>query len=257
MIISPPARLPRAFATKSLPTGGLAEYLTRRGGRKGLWMSSYRYVVFPAGRQPTADEVHQLQQFAGLLANHFAWGVARQDGRLALACEGVTFDHARQIDAGFDALVSRWEARGCELLDHLGFVKDATALRPTSTASPSPRATKAAKSNVAGGERAPHDRVSAREPTRKHFATARTMLTQEAIASSLLSVERTLERYDAVQRLAAAFPYVLMAVAAAATLGVGWMIRGALLESPRERRQETIERMVEGPMEGESADDEL
>jgi hypothetical protein len=212
-------------------------------------MSSYRYVVFPAGRQPTADEVHQLQQFAGLLANHFAWGVARQDGRLALACELATFDHARQIDAGFDALVRKWEVRGCELVDHLGFVKDATALRPMRTGTPASSPAGASKSSRAEGDRPSTGGASSKDPSREHFATARTTRAQEAIASSLLGVERTLARYDAVQRLAAAFPYALMAVAAAATLGVGWLIRGALLDSPRERRQETIERMVEGPME--------
>lgn len=218
-------------------------------------MSSYRYVVFPAGRQPTADEVHQLQQFAGLLANHFAWGVARQDGRLALACEGATFDHARQIDAGFDALVVKWEARGCELLEHLGFVKDSTALKPMRTAGPPSTKSANAKASKPNHAHAEHS-AAGKEPSREHFATARTMLAQEAIARSLLGVERTLARYDALQRLAAAFPYLLMAIAAAATLGVGWMIRGALLDSPRERRQETIERMVDGPMEGDAEDDE-
>src|SRR6187455_1722129 len=98
-------------------------------------MSAYRYVVFPRGRQPSVAEVHELKSFASLLAGRFAWGSCRDDGRLALACEREAFDHGRTIDPGFDALIHRWEARGCEVLEHLGFVKDASALRP---ATPSP-----------------------------------------------------------------------------------------------------------------------
>ena len=62
-------------------------------------MSSYHYVVFPRGKQPTADEVREFQKFAGALANQFAWGTCRDDGRLALAVDRQSCDHVQQIEA--------------------------------------------------------------------------------------------------------------------------------------------------------------
>src|SRR5688572_4048421 len=96
-------------------------------------MSAYRYVVFPRGKQPTDVEVREFQKFAGALANQFAFGTCRDDGRLAVAVDRLAFDHVSKIDAGFEAVIRRWEARGCEVVDHLAFVKDAKALRPTPT----------------------------------------------------------------------------------------------------------------------------
>ncbi len=212
-------------------------------------MSAYRYVVFPRGKQPTVDEVRELQQFAGLLANHFAWGVVRNDGRLALASELRSFDHARSVDAGFDALIGKWEVRGCELVDHLGFVKDAAALRPVATHSRSPHAT------AAPDARAKDGRVDGNVPRPDEQVAAKRLVAHEAVARSLLGVEHTLARYAAVQRFAAAFPYVLMVAAAAGTIAVGLHIRDRIVNSGPERRQETIERVLNEPS-GEGLADE-
>jgi hypothetical protein len=213
-------------------------------------MSAYRYVVFPSGRQPTVDEVRQLQEFAGLLANHFAWGVARDDGRLALAAELSAFDHAREIDAGFDALVRTWELHGCELLDHLKFVKDAEALRPTSRARrPTPVAAHAHGDRAATSTaHPPHDGHAAGDALHAEgLRAAKQLLAHEATAKAMLGADRRLQRFAALQRLAVAGPYALIALAAAATIGAGLYIRNRVTESGRESRQETIEQMVDAP----------
>lgn len=192
-------------------------------------MSAYRYVLFPRGKQPTADEVRQLQNFAGALANQFAWGTCRDDGRLALAVDRQSCDHVQQIDSGFAALIRRWESHGCELLPHLAFVKDSAALKPTPSfawLAQDGRGTvqsRRAESQLAGKE----------------------IAAKEAIGRSMLAVQQSIERYAVLQRVAAAIPYGLIALAAVMTIGVGFYIRERLLDSGRERRQETIERMLE------------
>jgi hypothetical protein len=194
-------------------------------------MSAYRYVLFPRGKQPTADEGRQLQQFAGALANQFAWGTCRDDGRLALAVDRQSCDHVQQIDSGFASLIRRWESHGCELLPHLAFVKDAAALKPTPSfawLTQDGRGTvqsRRAESQLAGKE----------------------LAAKEAIGRSMLAVQQSIERYALLQRIAAALPYALMALAAVLTITAGWYIRNQLLNSGRERRQETIERMLEEP----------
>src|SRR5688572_19651616 len=95
-------------------------------------MSAYQYIVFPRGKQPAAAEVAQLQTFATALGGRFAWGTCRDEPRLAVAFEAPTFDHVLASDPGFEQLIHKWESHGCERLDHLGFVKDAAALKPTS-----------------------------------------------------------------------------------------------------------------------------
>jgi hypothetical protein len=195
-------------------------------------MSAYRYVVFPRGRQPTPGDVRELKSFAGLLANHFAWGVCRDDGRLAIACEQAAFDHGREIDAGFDALVRKWEVRGCELVDHLGFVKNSAALRPAPTT---------VGSTNDGGARNDALRTDERGAAKQGTA-------HEAVARSLLGVQRSLERYAAFQRFAAVMPYLLMALGALATIAAGAYVYQRMENSGRERRQQTIERVVGDPL---------
>jgi hypothetical protein len=205
-------------------------------------MSAYRYVVFPRGVQPTAAEVRQLEQFAGLLANHFAWGVSRDDGRLALVAELAAFDHARQIDAGFDALVHAWVRHGCELLEHLKFVKDAGALKPVAAAGRIGVVTRTAHV----GQRSPAVPAGDALHNEARLA-AKQLVAQEAVAQSLLGVDRTMARYAAFGRFAAAIPYVLIALAVAGTIAVGLFIRSRLSDGGRESRQETIEQMVDAP----------
>lgn len=207
-------------------------------------MSAYRYVVFPRGVQPTAAEVRQLDEFAGLLANHYAWGVVRDDGRLALAAEQAAFDHARHVDAEFDALIHAWERHGCEVLDRLKFVKNADALRPVAAriSRPTPAARtmpeKASSSTAApiGDPLHAEARLAARQ-----------LLAHEAVAQSLLGRDRTLARYAAFARFASAVPYALIALAVAGTIVAGLYIRHRVAESGRESRQRAIERLVESP----------
>jgi hypothetical protein len=202
-------------------------------------MTSYRYVVFSRGKQPTVDEVRQLQQFAGALANQFAWGTCRHDGRLAVAFDARAFDHLKASDAGFDALLARWTARGCETLDHLGFVKDAAALRPTPTAPGRTPLPTAPRPDI-------QERVDPVPAVSSGLRdAAKSLLTQESVARSLLGVQQTLDRYNAWQRFATAAPYLMMAVAAAMTLAFGFYVRDRLVHSGRERRQVVIERAVD------------
>ena len=76
------------------------------------------------------------------------------------------------------------------------------------------------------------------------------MVAHEAVARSLLGVDRTLQRYAAVERFAALFPYLLMAAAIAATATIGLYIRGKLASSGREPRQQAIERALDDSEEG-------
>jgi len=195
-------------------------------------MSAYRYVLFPGGKQPTADEVRELQNFAGALANQFAWGTRRDDGRLALAVDRPSCDHVQQIDPGFAALIRRWESHGCELLPHLAFVKDGAALKPT------PSFAWLAKD---GRGTVQSRRAESALAAKEHAA-------KEAIGRSMLAVQQTIDQYALLQRLAAAVPYALVAVAAITTIGMGLYIRERLINSGRERRQETINRMLEDPL---------
>ncbi len=196
-------------------------------------MAEYRYVLFPRGKQPTADEVGELKLLAGLFDNKLAWGVSRDDDRLTLACPGAEFDNAREGHADFDGLIRKWELRGCEIVGHLGFVKDASALRPMTTS----------------GGLAHDGRASTVTVRNEEQRSANLMRAREAVASSLLGVERTLERYAAFQRFASAIPYLLILLGAMVTIGVGAYVRNRMINSGRERRQDTIERVVDAPLD--------
>jgi hypothetical protein len=213
-------------------------------------MTSYRYVVFPRGRQPSVNEVARLEQFAGALANQLAWGVCRDEPRLALAVDARAFDHVKSSDAGFEALIETWRSHGAELADHLQFVKDKSALKPVRTAPATLGSRQPRADTAAGHEAAP---VAIRsEDTR---LAAKRMVAHEAIARSWLGVSHTLERYEAVQRFAAVFPYVMILAAIAATAGVGLYLRGKLTSAGYEPRQQTIERAIAEPAEASSVEE--
>lgn len=203
-------------------------------------MSSYCYVVFPPGKQPTVDEVREFQQFAGALAGQFAWGAARNDGRLTLAIDAASYQHVRRIDAGFTKLIDRWQRHGCESVDHLPFVKNSAALKPAPSHA----------WHAHDGRESVQTRRQADQLVGKELAA------KEAVARSLLAVERTLANYALLQRIAAAVPYLLIALAAVLTVGTGFYVRERLLNSGRETRQEVIERAIDEPLNGPSADDE-
>jgi hypothetical protein len=195
-------------------------------------MTAYRYVIFPRGKQPSLDEVRQFESFAGLLANQFAWGVTRNDGRLTVACDRRAFDHARQVDPGFDSLLRKWEVRGGELADHLAFVKEPKALRPVATTV----------------SHAPNDVGPTDAWRTDERIAAKTLAAKEAVGRSLLSVERTAERYALAQRVASAIPYLLIAAGVLATIMVGVYVRQRVLDGGPERRQATIERALDDPL---------
>jgi hypothetical protein len=200
-------------------------------------MSSYRYVIFPRGRQPSADEVRRLQEFAGALANQFAWGVCRDDGRLAVAFDARAFDHVTASDAGFAALVQQWERHGAELAEHLKFVKDAAALQPTRSAA----GFGAASEQAAIARRNPFSPAA--------VALAKRAAAQDAVARSVLGVQRTLERYAAIVRFGALLPYLLMLATMAVMAGVGYYVHRQLTATRYEPRQQTIERTIAEPVE--------
>lgn len=195
-------------------------------------MSAYRYVVFPPGKQPADVEVRQLQKFAGALAGQFAYGTCRDDGRLAIAVDRSAFDHVRQIDAGFEALLRGWTGRGCELVDKLAFVKNAAALKPAPT----------------NTWQAHDGRGTVQALRAAELLAAKELAAKEAIGRSLLGVEQTLQRLAFVQRAAAAVPYVLIGLGAALTLAAGLVIRSRMQLSGREPRREAIVRVVGDPL---------
>jgi hypothetical protein len=215
-------------------------------------MSSYRYVVFPPGRQPTAEEAAELVDYARLLEDHIAYGTNKQDGALAMAFEADAFDRARSSNANFDALISKWEARGSRVVDHLGFVKDATALKPIKQA---PRHLGAASKPGASAPRLINQpaRASVRfedQPARASVRfeaplPAKDLAAKEAHARAGLALHRTLERFAALQRFAAWGPYALMALAALSTLAAGLYISDRLLDAGRKPHKETIERLAD------------
>lgn len=226
--------------------------LTDVGGRKGLWMTSYRYVVFPRGRQPSVAEVQRLEQFAGALANQLAWGVCRDEPRLALAVDARAFDHVKSSDAGFEALIETWRSHGAELADHLQFVKDKAALKPVRATSAMPLA-RQPRADANNASR--HEAASVTFRSEDARLAAKRTVAHEAIARSWLGVSQTLERYEALQRFAAVFPYVMILAAIAATAGVGLYIRGKLTAGGYEPRQQTIERAIAEPADASSGEE--
>ncbi|MBA3481218.1 MAG: hypothetical protein H0T51_05325, partial [Pirellulales bacterium] len=77
---------------------------------------------------------------------------------------------------------------------------------------------------------------------------AKELAAKEVVVRSLLSVERTIQQYAVVQRIAAVVPYLLIALGATMTIAAGLYIRDRMQKSDRESRQDTIERVVEDPL---------
>jgi hypothetical protein len=180
-------------------------------------MSAYRYLVFPEHQQPTADEADELQSYTSLLKHRFAVGRERKSESLTIAFEQEIFDQTISSNEGFELLIRKWQVHGCELVDKLKFVKDHDALRPVQ----------------ARGRRVSQDTL----------VVAKKQLAQEAVARSLLSVQRTLEHYTWLQRVGRAVPYALIAFGTLALIVAGFYISGRIQEGNRERRQDTVERV--------------
>jgi hypothetical protein len=181
-------------------------------------MSAYRYLVFPKHQQPTTDETDELQSYTSLLKHRFAVGRERKSESLTIAFEQEIFDQAISSNEGFELLIRKWQVHGCELVDKLKFVKDHDALRPVQ----------------ARGRRVSQDTL---------VVAKKQLVAQEAIARSLLSVQRTLEHYTWLQRVGRAVPYALIAFGALAVIVAGFYISGRIREGNRERRQDTVERV--------------
>jgi hypothetical protein len=75
--------------------------------------------------------------------------------------------------------------------------------------------------------------------------TVKELAAKEAIGRSRLQLQQTLGRFAAVERFAAAVPYVLMGLGALGTLLAGAYVGTQLMNSGRERRQQTIERAAD------------
>lgn len=196
-------------------------------------MSAYRYLVFPQGKQPSVGEVQELHDYSDDLAGRYAFGYERRSGALTVAFEAATFDHVFETNAGFQSLIHRWKLAGCELVDHLGFVKDSAALRPTEASHWHPS----------------EDAAIGRVPSLEKIFLVKDLAAKEALARSSLQLQQTLERYDLIQRLGAWTPYLLIAVATIVTICVGTYAYLCLSDYGGERRQSTINRVVEDPMQ--------
>jgi len=189
--------------------------------------SVYRYVVFAPGKQPTVKEVDQLQEWSQATKQRYAIGISAEDGALAIAFDARAFETTRSARNRFDKLFRRWEVRGAEVRERLKFIKKPTALQP-----------------VPGDLL--HDSVEQRsEPLLKHKQLA----AQEALGRAGLKFYQTLQQHAWLARVAKTIPYALMGLIGVLAIVAGIFLGQRLLEAPAERRQETIERVVDDAME--------
>lgn len=186
-------------------------------------MGAYRYLVFPKHQQPTADEAAELQSFAPLLSGRWAIGRERKTSALAMLFDADVFEQA-MTNEEFEFLIRRWQVRGCEIVDKLKFVKDSSALKPTPA------------------------QVLERHVSPDKILAAKKYLADEAIARSLLGVQRTLERISWLERLGKAVPYAIIAIGTLALITTGFYVHNRLEKADRERRADTIERMAAEPV---------
>ncbi len=187
-------------------------------------MGAYRYLLFPRHQQPTAEEAAELQSYAPLLKNRFAIGFQRKTEALAILFDQEIFEQA-MADEGFEMLIRKWQVHGCELVEKLKFVKDPAALKPT------------------------HTHVQQRHMSQDKIVFAKQYLAQEAIARSLLSVQRTVERFTWLQRVGKAVPYALILLGTIVVIAAGFYVSNRIENADRERRKETIERVSTKAME--------
>ncbi|MBX3427519.1 MAG: hypothetical protein KF688_17705 [Pirellulales bacterium] len=205
-------------------------------------MSAYRFVVFPRGMQPTTDDVAALADVAPALGHHIAWGVDRARGGVAVAFEAEPFERTLAGIIEFQALLHRWQARGCVVLEKSEFVKDSAALRPIAASTYSRGIHPLAAGAVAEAE------SHGRSPALDRLLVAKQNLAHDAVARAKLQFDRTVQRYESLSRFATAAPYLAMGFGALLILAAGWYVSVRILDSPRERRQQTIERLADDPL---------
>ncbi|TWT87371.1 hypothetical protein Mal64_29100 [Pseudobythopirellula maris] len=202
-------------------------------------MSDYRYVVFPPGKQPTLDEVASFQKFADRLERRFAFGRCRSSGGLVVACDAERFDALMGMDPAFDDLVTKWRVRGCELVDKLGFVKDASALKPLE------RATNLSVGPAAFKNTDKIPPAAARSERTQH---EKEVSAAEAEGVTRLGAHRLAQRVDTVERAAHWLPYAMLALATVALLATGGYLGWRMTNGERESRADTLERVAADPM---------
>jgi hypothetical protein len=185
-------------------------------------MGAYRYLLFPKHHQPTAAEAAELHSFIPLLKGRWAIGYERKTECLAILFDQEIFEQA-MTDDGFEMLVRKWQVHGCELTEKLKFVKDSAALKPTPL------------------------HVAERHLSPERILRGKKYMAEEAVAKSLLNVQRTLERLSWLERVGKAMPYLMIACGTIGLLATGWYVHHRLSNAGRERRTETIERMADTP----------
>ena len=195
-------------------------------------MNSYRYVVFPYGKQPTVDEAAEFRNYSDVVAGKSAVGVCRKTSGLAIAFDADAFDVGLRTNQGFAQLIEKWQVRGGVVVDRLSFAKDKAALKPVTPA-----------------HWVPEEPTSIDRSTSYGTAIAnKEWAAQEAMAKSLFRVQQTMHRYELLKRFAKWAPYLLVAFAALVTIVVGSYTRNRLLESEVEKRRETVIRVIDDPM---------
>lgn len=200
-------------------------------------MGAYRFIAFPRGQQPTVEEVNLLTGYAPLLNRHVAWGRDRRGGGVAVAFEAEPFETALEADVGFEALIRCWQNRGCQVVESLDYVKDRDALHPIPIG------------RLPGAEHAaPASELTAAAHALDHVLIAKQRVAQDALGRAKLALDRTLQRHLWLRRFASVMPYILMVVAVAGLFAAGWYVTARLANGPRERRQETIQRVAEDGM---------
>lgn len=197
-------------------------------------MSAYRYVVFPVGHTPNADEVTSLRRYAEHLNNHIALG-HRRDGGLAIAFEAEPFDRLRGIEPAFEDLLTHWRARGGEIVEKLPFVKDAKAWKSIDK---DPKAPKAPAATQPASRHAPLD-----GPPRQAKIDGR-----EAEGRSRLAAAQITAHAEQLERAAGWMPYALWGLGAALIMGAGVYLGSRLTRSESETRADTVERVADDPI---------
>lgn len=189
--------------------------------------SAYRYLVFPPRRQPTVEEMDTLQACVAPSKCRYAVGINADDAGLVLAFDAREFQSLLSTSGEFVQLIGRWEVRGCEVRERLSFIKQSTALQP-----------------MPGSLL--HESVERRtEPTLKRKQRA----AQESLGLAGLAMHRTLQQHAWLQRVAKVVPYALMGLGGLLTIAAGIYAGQKLLDSPAERRQDTIERVATDAMD--------
>lgn len=194
-------------------------------------MNDYRYVVFPAGIQPTQEEAALLHEMSDAMAVKWTVGVNRDTQWLSLAFEATAFDAASRRSRRFFRLIETWRNRGAEVVDRLSFVKDHAALQPVRPLA-----------QIIDGRRAGEPSSFAAQIAAKEAAA------REAVARSLLGVQRTLDRHESLRRFAARVPYLLIGLGATVTIAAGFYIASRLTDATTETRRQTTERVGENAM---------